>query len=431
MGRNTFVIGLQWGDEGKGKIVDALVRDHDIVTRAQGGANAGHTIVREGRRYALHLLPVGVLSPDKECIVGNGVAFDPEVFLEELRLIRAQGFSVKGRLFVSDRAHLVFPYHRELDRLWEERPGAARIGTTKKGIGPCYADKVLRTTGIRVGELFHPAAFRERLRGVVDQQNHRLGLLRGRPMDARVLAERFLRMARHLRPFVCDTVALLHVRLKAGRRVLFEGAQGVMLDLDFGTYPYVTSSHTTVGGVCTGLGVPPKAVDRVLGLVKAYTTRVGEGPFPTELLDATGERLRSVGQEYGTTTGRPRRCGWLDAVQLRYAIAVNGVDALAVTKLDVLDGFEAIRICTGYRVGSRRLSSFPADASVLARAAPVYETCRGWQRPTGAARRLQDLPSEARAYLRRLSALCGAPIGMVSVGAESGAVIRVGAEAVA
>lgn len=420
---NTFVIGLQWGDEGKGKIVDALAPRYGVVARAQGGANAGHTVVVRGEKYPLHLLPAGILYPGKTCVVGNGVAFDPEVFLHEVDWIASKGVKVRGRLFVSDRAHIVFPYHRELDRLWEEDSGASRIGTTKKGIGPCYADKAMRTTGIRVGELFQPKVFRARLKEVVARQNRRLGMVKGSPVDAGALATRMLAMAAKLKPFVCDTVALLHREGKAGRRMIFEGAHGAMLDLDFGTYPYVTSSNTSSGGIATGLGIPPKAVGEVLAVVKAYTTRVGEGPFPTELLDATGERLRAVGHEFGTTTGRPRRCGWLDVVQLRYAAAVNGADAIALTKLDVLDGEASIRICTGYRVGRRRLPGFPAGADVLARVTPVYETLRGWRKPTVGARTERDLPREARAYIARVEALCGIPVTMVSVGADRGAVI--------
>ena len=421
---NTFVLGLQWGDEGKGKIVDALAPGYDLVARAQGGANAGHTVVVDGAKYALHLLPAGILHEGKECVVGNGVAFDPEVFLQEVSWIQKRGIRLAGRLFVSDRASLVFPWHRELDRLAEEAAGASKIGTTKKGIGPCYADKATRTTGMRVGELLDPASFRKRLAEVTARQNHRLKNLGGKPVSGKGTANRMLALGRRLKPFIRDTVALLNGRLDAGSRMLFEGAHGAMLDLDFGTYPYVTSSSTSSGGVCTGLGLPPKAVGEVLAVVKAYTTRVGEGPFPTELKDALGERLRTVGHEFGTTTGRPRRCGWLDVAQLRYASAVNGVDAFAVTKLDVLDGLDEIRICTGYRADGRRLPSFPASAGVLSRVEPVYERHPGWKASTAGVRRMKDLPPQARRYLRRVSELCGVPIRMVPVGADRGAVIH-------
>ncbi len=433
MALNTFVLGLQWGDEGKGKVVDALAPDYDLIARAQGGANAGHTIVIGGVKHALHLLPSGVLRAGKECVLGNGMAFDPEIFLQEIDRLDRQGIRLKGRLFVSDRAHLLLPYHKEFDRLSEEgSPKGARIGTTKKGIGPCYADKALRTTAIRVGELNDPAAFRARLKEVLTRLNPRLKALGGKVVSPRVLADHTLAMAIRIRPFMKDTVTLLHDRLGRGRRMMFEGAQGAMLDLDFGTYPYVTSSSASVGGVCTGLGVPPRAVGEVLGVAKAYTTRVGEGGFPTECTGAEarmGERLRSVGHEYGTTTGRPRRCGWLDMVQLRYAIAVNGVDAIALTKLDVLDGLDSVRIGTGYRVGGRRLSAFPASAAVLDRIKPVYEEMPGWSTPTAGARRMADLPKAAKAYVARVQALAGIPVRMVSVGADRGALIHVVASA--
>ena len=425
MAPNTFVLGLQWGDEGKGKVVDALAPDYDLIARAQGGANAGHTIVVGGARHALHLLPSGVLRAGKECVLGNGMAFDPEIFLQEIDRLARQGIRLQGRLYVSDRAHLLLPYHKEFDRLSEE--GVGRIGTTKKGIGPCYADKALRVTAIRVGELSDPAAFRARLKDVLARLNPRLRALGGKAASPTDLADRTLRLAVRLKPFVRDTVTLLHDRLGRGRRMLFEGAQGAMLDLDFGTYPYVTSSSASVGGVCTGLGVPPKAVGEVLGVAKAYTTRVGEGGFPTECLGAEakmGERLRTVGHEFGTTTGRPRRCGWLDVIQLRYAIAVNGVDAIAMTKLDVLDGLKTVRICTGYRLGGRRLTSFPASAALLGRVRPVYEDLPGWTSPTASARRWADLPKAAQRYVLRVQKLCGIPVRMVSVGADRGALIH-------
>ena len=425
MAPNTFVLGLQWGDEGKGKVVDALAPAYDLIARAQGGANAGHTIVIGGTKHALHLLPSGVLRAGKECVLGNGMAFDPGIFLQEVDRLAQQGVRLAGRLHVSDRAHLLLPYHKEFDRLSEE--GAGRIGTTKKGIGPCYADKALRVTAIRAGELADPAAFRARLRDVLARLNPRLKALGGKPVNPRALADSTLALAVRLRPFLRDTVSLLHERLARGRRMMFEGAQGAMLDLDFGTYPYVTSSSASVGGVCTGLGIPPKAIGEVLGVAKAYTTRVGEGGFPTECLGADlkmGERLRSVGHEFGTTTGRPRRCGWLDAVQLRYAIAVNGVDAIALTKLDVLDGLKKVLVCTGYKVAGKRLAAFPASAAVLARIRPVYEELEGWDAPTAGARRWTDLPRAARAYVERVQALCGIPVRMVSVGADRGALIR-------
>ena len=416
----VVVVGAQWGDEGKGKIVDVLAERADLVVRYQGGANAGHTVVIGDAEFILHQIPSGILHAATTCLIGNGVVLDPETLLHEMEALSARSITVHGRLFVSERAHLVLPYHKLLDHAAERHQ---KIGTTGRGIGPAYEDKFGRR-GVRVGDLRDIGRLADLIRDRVDLANRTLQALgageRAEPDDVmRVLDG----LRARLLPLVRDTGLLTYRALSEGRRVLLEGAQGALLDVDHGTYPYVTSSNTTAGGAATGAGIGPTAVDAVLGVVKAYTTRVGNGPLPTEASGADGERLREVGGEYGATTGRPRRCGWFDAVVVRYAARVNGLTDLAVTKLDVLDVFDELPVCTGYRVDGVVVEEMPADSDVLGRVQPIYEVLEGWQRPTSRARRLADLPAAARAYLDRLQDLSGTPITYVSVGTRRDQII--------
>ena len=411
---NLAVLGAQWGDEGKGKIVDLLSPRFDIVARYQGGHNAGHTVYVNGAKFVLRLIPSGILHPDIVCVIGNGVVVDPQALFAEVHELQRAGVSVDGRLFVSDKAHLILPYHRDLDLLSEARRGERRIGTTSRGIGPAYEDKIARR-GIRVGDLADPTALEQNVRDNVLARNR---LVHESTMDWQKVLEQLLTAGERLRPLTRDISLMLWEATRSGRSVLFEGAQGTLLDIDHGTYPYVTSSNASIGGVCTGLGVGPRAIHRVLGVVKAYTTRVGEGPLPTELTGEMGKRLRDSGNEYGAVTGRPRRCGWYDAVAARYAARINGLDALALTKLDVLDGLERLEICTAYRCGGRMLSDFPADIAQLALCEPVYESMPGWSEPTKGIRRFSDLPENARRYVARLEEVSGVPAGLVSTGSD-------------
>jgi adenylosuccinate synthase len=418
---NIAVLGAQWGDEGKGKIVDLLTPNFSIVARYQGGHNAGHTVYANGRKFVLRLLPSGILHPGITCVIGNGVVVDPQALFAEIDELAAAGIAIGDRLIVSDKAHLILPYHKELDLLSEARRGERKIGTTSRGIGPAYEDKIARR-GVRVGDLANTDALRSAVRHNVDARNRIIG---DSVMDAeQVLAELAAAWTR-MRPWVAD-VSLFLSRARADKRpIMFEGAQGTLLDIDHGTYPYVTSSNATIGGVCTGLGVPPRAIDGVLGVAKAYTTRVGEGPLPTELTGELGNRLRETGQEFGAVTGRPRRCGWYDAVAVRYAVRVNGLDALALTKLDVLDGMEALQICTAYRCAGTTLSEFPGEIAQLAACEPVYESIPGWSAPTRGVRRYADLPAAARRYIARLEELTGVPAAVVSTGsAREDTIIR-------
>jgi adenylosuccinate synthase len=414
---NLAVLGAQWGDEGKGKIVDLLTPRFDIVARYQGGHNAGHTVHAGGRRFVLRLLPSGVVHPGTVCIIGNGVVVDPQALLSEVDEIAALGVAIGDRLLISNRAHVILPYHRELDLLAEARRGERKIGTTSRGIGPAYEDKVGRR-GLRVGDLADAApdgALAEAVRHNVEARNRLIG---GDHMDWRAVLRQLQAAWMRLAPWVADVSVYLAQARALGKSVMYEGAQGTLLDIDHGTYPYVTSSNATVGGVCTGLGVGPRAIDAVLGVTKAYTTRVGDGPMPTELHDATGEELRRRGNEFGAVTGRPRRCGWFDAVVVRYAVRVNGLDALALTKLDVLDGIDTLQLAVAYRIGDRILREFPADLETLAACEPVYETHPGWHAPTAGIRRFEDLPAAARAYVARLEELTGTPVALVSTGAD-------------
>jgi adenylosuccinate synthase len=418
----TCVVGLQWGDEAKGKIVDLLTAQHDIVIRYNGGANAGHTVVSGDKTYKFSLLPTGVLHPHLRSIIGNGVVINPTRFLEEVGQLRAAGIEVGDNLVVSDHAHLIFPYHIEEERLNEQGAEQA-IGTTGRGIGPCYQDKVGRTCGIRVGDLLYPDHLRERLRLVVSRKNRLLQALssEAKQFNADALCDEYLDHAERMRPHIKDTTGLLHRALREGRRLLFEAAQGSLLDIDHGTYPYVTSSSSSTAGVWSGSGVPARNLDRVVGVIKAYTTRVGRGPFPTELNDGAegiGERIRRTGREYGTVTGRPRRCGWFDAVAVKYTAQLCGADELAVMLLDVLSEPEEIQICTAYELDGERLDHFPSDAFVLERCKPVYEALPPLGQNLGKARRLVDLPTAARRYVDRLSTLLELPVSIISVGPD-------------
>ena len=411
---NLAVLGAQWGDEGKGKIVDLLTPRFDIVARYQGGHNAGHTVYVNGTKFVLRLIPSGMLHPGITCVIGNGVVVDPEALFAEVDELARNGIEVGDRLVVSDKAHLILPYHRDLDLLAEARRGERKIGTTSRGIGPAYEDKIARR-GIRVGDLADPAALEQNVRDNVLARNR---LVHDSTMDWKPVFDQLLAHAVRLRPWVRDISLMLNDAMSDGRSILFEGAQGTLLDIDHGTYPYVTSSNASIGGVCTGLGIGPRAIGGVLGVAKAYTTRVGEGPLPTELLGEMGNRLRDSGNEYGAVTGRPRRCGWYDAVAVRYGVRINGLDALALTKLDVLDGLDRIDVCTSYRCGSRTLTEFPSDVAQLSSCEPIYESLPGWSTPTRGIRRFSDLPANAQRYIARLEEVSGVPAAIVSTGSE-------------
>jgi adenylosuccinate synthase len=413
------VFGAQWGDEGKGKIIDRLAREADVVVRYQGGANAGHTVVVGGETYVLHLVPSGILHPGKRNVIANGVAVDPVVLLEELDQLSARGVEVRpDRLRVSSSAHVIFDHHRRLDQLSERWLGAGRIGTTGRGIGPCYADKAART-GLRVADLLEPERLRRRLAAALAEKNAIFERVFGEPPeDLERLHERYAAIGERLAPFVGDTGAELRAAWRAGARILFEGAQGAMLDIDHGTYPYVTSSNTGVAGIGAGTGFPPTRIDQVLGIAKAYCTRVGEGPFPSEDRGAEGERLREVGREYGATTGRPRRCGWFDAVAMRYALDLNGATGWIVTNLDVLSAFDEIPVAVGYELDGRRIDAYPAARSGLEGVRAVFETRPGWGADISAVRAWAELPANARSYVEWIEERVGVPVTMISVGPE-------------
>jgi adenylosuccinate synthase len=409
---NIAVIGAQWGDEGKGKIVDLVAPRFSIVARYAGGHNAGHTVNVGGRKTILRLIPSGILHTGVTCIIGNGVVVDLQALFDEVEELARAGVHVDGRLLVSDRAHVILPHHRDLDRLSEAERGARKIGTTSRGIGPAYEDKIARR-GIRMCDLLDAPAVEDHVRRVVGARNRLAG---DDTLQWQDVVSHLSALAARVQPWLADVSVVLAQAMAVGRTVLFEGAQGTMLDIDHGTYPYVTSSSATAGGVCTGLGVGPRSVHAVMGIVKAYTTRVGEGPLPTELLGAAGEDLRTRGQEFGAVTGRPRRCGWFDAVVVRHAVRVNGIDGLALTKLDVLDGLDRIPVCNAYRVGGRVLTEFPADVRHLESCEPVLEWMPGWSQPTRGVKRVEDLPAEARAYIARIETLTGVPALLVSTG---------------
>ncbi len=414
---NVVLLGAQWGDEGKGKIVDVLTERAEWVVRYQGGSNAGHTVIIEGRKYVLHLTPSGILRPGKRCVIGNGLVVDPLDLVDEIEMLRGLGVDVDGRLFLSCRAHLVLPHHKALDSGREERASAGeRLGTTRRGIGPAYVDKAARI-GLRAGAMAGATGAAD-IREALRRGNEALRLHGLPPVDIGAAADRLIAAAEKLRPLIADTCRLLNEAAARGEPILFEGAQGTMLDLDFGTYPFVSSSNSTAGGAAIGTGVSPRLVDRVIGVIKAYTTRVGEGPFPTELKDATGELLRKTGGEYGATTGRPRRCGWFDVPLARYSAMVNGIEEWALTKLDVLNDLPVIRVAVAYRLGGKLVDSPLADARDYARCEPVYEEIPGWQCSTEGIERPEDLPPRLLAYVRRLEELTSVPVGLLSVGPD-------------
>jgi adenylosuccinate synthase len=419
----VVLVGAQWGDEGKGKVVDLYTEFADVVVRYQGGNNAGHTLVVGGEKTILHLIPSGVLHNGTECVIAQGVVVDPEILTRELDKVRAKGLLPEDRLLrVSDRAHVIMPYHKQLDALREKRRGGGGIGTTLRGIGPCYEDKVARR-GIRVGDLFDPARLREKLEHRADELNAYFGACGENKIDIDATLAWVAQYADKLAPFVCDTARFLQSRLRQHKRIMFEGAQGTMLDIDHGTYPYVTSSNTIAGGACTGAGIGPGTVKQVIGVSKAYATRVGGGPFPSELKDDLGQKMRDIGGEYGATTGRPRRTGWLDMVALKYAVDVNGLSALAITKLDVLSHFDTIHICTGYMLDGERIDYVPMDAGDYDRCDPIWDTMPGWGVDLSGARTFDDLPPQARAYIERIEQMTGVAAYLVSVGPGRGETI--------
>lgn len=421
---NVIVIGAQWGDEGKGKITDLLSRSADVVVRYQGGNNAGHTVVVGDRTFKLHLIPSGILYPKTECIIASGTVIDPQVLLEEVDRLKDLGISTEN-LFIAETAHVTMPYHRVLDRASEDQRAEHKIGTTGRGIGPTYADKSERV-GIRVIDLMDEKRLAKKLRWAIEQKNIVLQKLYNlEPLDADTIIDEYRGYAERLRPHVVDASLKIDAAIRERRNILFEGAQGTLLDLDHGTYPYVTSSNPVAGGACIGAGVGPTSIDRVIGVAKAYTTRVGEGPFPTELHDAIGEQIGQRGAEFGTTTGRKRRCGWFDGVIGRYAVRINGLDCLAVTKLDVLDDLDEIKVCTAYELDGKVVRDFPSDARAFARAIPIYETLPGWKRSTSECKTVEELPTEAKEYLKFLADLTGTPIAIISLGASRGQTIIV------
>lgn len=415
---NTVVVGAQWGDEGKGRIVDLLAEKADVVCRFQGGANAGHTIKVGQQEFILHLVPSGILYPGKLCLIGNGVVLDPKALLDEIRGLEKRGIKVKGRLAISGFCHLTFPYHRLLDEAKEHARGVQKIGTTHKGIGPTYQDKMGRV-GVRFADLFEPRAFGEKVRNNVKEKSFLLSkYYKWKGVSAEAILRQYAAFRPKLKPFLADTSALLDQAITEGKSVLFEGAQGTFLDVDYGTYPFVTASNTIAGGACTGAGVGPTKIDSVLGVAKAYTTRVGAGPFPTEFPKEQAEEMRQRGNEFGATTGRPRRCGWFDAVMVRHAVRVNGMDSLAITKLDVLDEMVKVKICTGYKYKGRVLKDYPMATSILEQCEPVYEELRGWHKSTRGVRNYFDLPYQARHYIEKIAEQVRTKISIVSVGCE-------------
>ncbi|MFC1539748.1 adenylosuccinate synthase [Candidatus Latescibacterota bacterium] len=420
------VVGSQWGDEAKAKIVDFLAVDSDYVVRFQGGANAGHTVIVQGNEFIFHLIPSGIMYPDKICIIGNGVVLDPTALINEIEELKQKGISVDGRLFISQKAHLVMPYHKLLDQAHEKSKGKKSIGTTGRGIGPAYRDKAARV-GIRIIDLLDRDVLVSKLERNVKEANDILTKIYDQdPLDVNEIVEEFLEFDRIIDPYVTDISVLLNDAIKSGKNILFEGAQGALLDIDHGTYPYVTSSNTTAGAACIGTGIGPTHIDKVIGIMKAYTTRVGNGPFPTEFEDEFAETIRKIGAEYGATTGRPRRCGWFDGVIGKYASRINGLSCLAITKLDVLDTLPEIKICTGYKYGDRILTNFPVDSKVLDAVEPVFETHPGWQESTKGIRKYDDLPENAKKYIARISEFVETPAEYVSVGADRDETITVG-----
>lgn len=410
------IVGAQWGDEGKGKIVDLLSEDVEIVARYQGGANAGHTVVIGEQEYILHLIPSGIFHSKVTCVIGNGVVVDPIALMEEIQQLQRLNVNIKGRLLISHNAHLIMPYHKLLDNAREQ--GSNKIGTTGRGIGPAYIDKFMRT-GIRIVDLLNRDLFVSKLSRNIEEKNQILKKIYGKAeLDVDKIVHEYEEFDKKIDEYVTDTAVFLNKALKEGKHILAEGAQGALLDVDHGTYPFVTSSNPTSGGACTGLGIPPTAVDSIVGVVKAYSTRVGNGPFPTELTDETGDKLRENGQEYGATTGRPRRCGWFDAFSVRYSAMVNGIKKIAITKLDVLDGFDEIKVCTGYQYEKKLLKTFPTDGRSLECIDPIYETFEGWKTPVSGYSNYYSLPPNARRYIEGIGSLTATEVWIVSVGAR-------------
>ena len=419
---NTVLFGAQWGDEGKGKIIDVLTADADWVVRYQGGNNAGHTVEIGEEKFVLHLTPSGILRPSCKCMIGNGLVIDIIGLTQELSALESRGIPLEERLFISDRAHLVLPYHQALDGAKEQaRSEGSKIGTTKRGIGPAYSDKADRI-GLRMCDLLQPD-FLEKVKKIAAAKNDQLANLGQERLDIDLLLADVQKAAEQLKPYVTDTVPLLHQAMQRDEKILFEGAQGIMLDIDFGTYPYVTSSNTGAGGVASGAGVPPQSIDRVIGIVKAYTTRVGGGPFPTELTDETGEKIARIGAEFGATTGRPRRCGWFDAVVARYAAMIGGISEWSLMKIDVLDELETIRVCTAYEVDGKRIEQMPASLQTFEKCTPIYEELEGWQTPTTACTTWEELPEKAKDYIAYLEKITGVPVAILSVGPKRASTI--------
>lgn len=411
------VVGTMWGDEGKGKAIDYLATRADMVVRAQGGNNAGHSVVIDGKKYALHLIPSGVLNPTTINIIGNGVVFDPEGFFEEVAGLNADGINTDN-IFISDRTHIVFSYHKLLDALSEKAKGSSKVGTTNKGIGPCYMDKMERT-GLRMCDMEDDDIFTAKLSAQIDRKNEIITKIYGAdPIDKEAVIAQYLDYARKLRPRIKDTSVMIYDAYKSGKKVLFEGAQGAMLDIDLGTYPYVTSSHPVSGGFTVGTGMSPQSVEEVIGIVKAYTTRVGAGPFVTEEDNETGDKIREIGHEYGVTTGRPRRCGWLDLVVARYAARVNGLTGISLMLLDVLDQFETVKVCVGYDYEGKIITDFPARLDIQEKCKPVYKELKGWNTPITECRNYDDLPAEAKAYIKEIEDFTGVPVRIISVGPD-------------
>lgn len=419
-----IILGAQWGDEGKGKLVDVLSSEAEYVIRYQGGANAGHTVYFDGNKYVLHLLPTGVLRPDVKCLLGNGMVIDPEALLEEFELLNSCNIDYKDRIFISDRAHVIFPFHKVLDRISEETLDNNKIGTTGRGIGPAYVDKYNRT-GIRVADLFDDNTLKRRLENSTDLYNKILvDQYSQKPLSFSDIYNRIIEIALVLEPFVSDVSKIIYDSINSGKSILMEGAQGALLDVDFGTYPYVTSSNPTSGGAINGCGISPIAIDEIIGVMKAYVTRVGEGPFPSEELNSTGEKLRAEGNEFGATTGRPRRCGWFDAVAAKYSVRINGLTSIAITKLDVLDAFDEIKICTAYECNGSILKEFPASLEELNLCKPVYETYSGWNTKISGVTAFKDLPENTQKFIKAIEKYCNVPAKYISVGVDRKQIIQ-------
>jgi adenylosuccinate synthase len=410
------ILGAQWGDEGKGKIVDLLSENADIVVRYQGGANAGHTVSFDGKTYILHLLPSGIFHQNVTCVIGNGVVIDPIALMDEIEMVKSAGVDIKGRLLISHNAHLIMPYHKLLDKIYDQ--GEDKIGTTGRGIGPAYVDKYARV-GIKVVDLLDRETLCRKLRKNIEAKNEILEKIYGATkLDVEKIIDEYIEFDKKIDEFVTDTALYLNNAIKEKKKILLEGAQGALLDIDHGTYPFVTSSNPTAGGASTGSGIPPTKINGVIGVIKAYTTRVGEGPFPTELKDEIGDYIREKGVEFGATTGRPRRCGWLDLVSLRYSIMINGIDKLALTKIDVLSELDEIKICVSYEINGKKLKSFPTNPEALSKVTPIYETLKGWKKDLSNISSYSELPAEAKEFVEAIELFTGVEISIISIGAD-------------